>query len=73
VRMICPANSDGSATRDEVTTAEIAQGQRLVGLEVGLDTKSDVIALVDQVDAAVRQVDLHPDEGIATEKGRHRA
>jgi hypothetical protein len=38
-----------------------------------VDTKGDVIALVDQVDAAVRQMELHADQRIATEEGQHRA
>src|SRR6202011_5301809 len=48
-------------------------GQRLVGLEVGSDTKGDVISLFDKVDAAVRQMELHPDQRIAAQEGRHRA
>jgi hypothetical protein len=47
--------------KDEVTAAEPTQGQRLVGLEVGPDTKRDVVSLVDQVDAAVREMELHAD------------
>jgi hypothetical protein len=48
------------------------KGQRLVSVEVGPNTKGDVISLFDQVDAAVRQMQLHPDQRIAIQEGRHR-
>jgi hypothetical protein len=35
---------------DEVTTAKVAHGQRLIGFEVGPDTQGDVIPLLDKVD-----------------------